>query len=91
VSNSCWHLLANDRVRSALLDEPKKRIPELAAFVVEPFSFASAGETLAGETCCENWSVSPSGKLQGPDPAGDSGKKVTLGEAAQVVCSNICN
>jgi hypothetical protein len=83
------NLLPKDLLRAALLDEPVELGPEVA-MIGGAFALARTRERLAGTTSRPNRSVvRPAGEAQGIAPASNAGEEMTLGIAANVVCSDI--
>jgi len=91
MANCGANLLAKDCDRATLADEPEPLRPQVAG-VVGAFAFAGRAEGLAGTRFGPDWSiVGPSGEAQGVAPDSDPGEEVALGEASEVVGSNIDN
>jgi hypothetical protein len=84
-------LLSKDRCRPALADEWNPRWPKVAR-IVGTFAFSRHAPRLAGAASGPDFPVvGPSGELEGVGPAPDAGEEVALGEASEVVGSNIDN
>jgi hypothetical protein len=85
------NLLAKDRCRSALSDEPFPRGPKVP-LVSKPIAFACRAERLARTgTGPDGAVVTPSGKAQRIGPETNPGEKVTLGISGKVVWCDIFN
>jgi hypothetical protein len=88
VPNSVWHLLANDRDRAALADEPEEVRPEVP-FVGMAFALAGRREGLAGtRPGPEGAFVGPAGEPGGEGPPGDAGEEVAGLVSHKVACTN---
>jgi hypothetical protein len=85
------NLLSKDDCRLALFDEVVEGWPQVP-LVIKPSAFACRAERLARTGTSPNGSVvAPSGRSQGMAPNANTGKKVALGETAQVAWVDIFN
>lgn len=85
------NLLSKHRVRSALINEPMERWPEVP-FIGEAVSFPGRTERLAGTRPGPDWPVvRPSGEAQGVAPPSDAGEEMALGEVSEIARRNIDN
>jgi hypothetical protein len=83
------NLLAKDRDRAALADEPKPRRPKVPC-VAGALLLAGGAVALAGTTARPNRSViGPAGESERVTPAANAGEEVALGEAADVRSGNV--
>lgn len=91
LADGCCNLFAKYRVRAALADEPEPLRPEMA-FVGLAFAAACDRERLAWTASGpDRPGVGPSGKAAGVGPSAEAGKEMALGEASEIVGSNIDN
>lgn len=89
VSNRALNLLAKDRARLTLADEPRPMRPEMS-IVGAAFPFAGAAKWLTGATARPNRSViGPASESQGVGPAADAGEEMALDEVSEVIGSHV--
>ena len=91
VSSRVRNLLAKDRDRAALAEEPKPRRPKVPC-VGRALLLAGGAVALAGTTARPNRSViGPPGESEGVAPTADPGEEVILDVPANVGGGNVLN